>query len=324
MVNRFLTGRLLTGLCWLVFLLSLGVWVGIRHADEFALPTLLSYGPRWIWAIPALLVLPACFFSVRRLLPVLASLIVATGPVLQLETAPTLSSRTQPPFTIVTINGGQTITSEGLARLAHDEGADVISLQEWNAPRERQPVVDGYSVICEGSLCVLSRWPMRLDGALDRRLIGGYFMMALRIRLTTPLGDVAVAALHLETVRDGIEAVQKREADALRKLRANILFRDLESRVVSRWLADTREPLLIAGDFNLPSDSAIFRKYWTRWDDAFQAAGWGYGWTKFTRWWGIRIDHILFDRSRWEIVEAKVGDDLGSDHRPVIARFVRY
>jgi endonuclease/exonuclease/phosphatase (EEP) superfamily protein YafD len=50
---------------------------------------------------------------------------------------------------------------------------------------------------------------------------------------------------------------------------------------------------LVAGDFNMPAESAIFRECWANRTDAFRAAGWGFGHTKFSRWWGTRIDHIL-------------------------------
>jgi endonuclease/exonuclease/phosphatase (EEP) superfamily protein YafD len=76
--------------------------------------------------------------------------------------------------------------------------------------------------------------------------------------------------------------------------------------------------LLIAGDFNLPPESAIFRASWGGYTDAFPAAGCGYGYTKFTRWWGARIDHVLAGAG-WQVRDCTVGPDVGSDHRPVLA-----
>ena len=70
----------------------------------------------------------------------------------------------------------------------------------------------------------------------------------------------------------------------------------------------------------MPSDSTIFARHWSRYSDAFEEAGLGFGYTKFTRWHGIRIDHLLSDRGL-SVVQCRVGPDVGSDHRPLIATF---
>ena len=79
-----------------------------------------------------------------------------------------------------------------------------------------------------------------------------------------------------------------------------------------------RGPLLLAGDFNLPVESAIYGQYWAQFSNAFSAAGLGLGHTKFTRWHGVRIDHILAGPS-WRFRRCWVGPDVKSDHRPLIA-----
>ena len=40
---------------------------------------------------------------------------------------------------------------------------------------------------------------------------------------------------------------------------------------------------ILAGDFNLPVDSAIYREYWSGYRDAFSDAGWGFGYTEWPR-----------------------------------------
>jgi endonuclease/exonuclease/phosphatase (EEP) superfamily protein YafD len=46
--------------------------------------------------------------------------------------------------------------------------------------------------------------------------------------------------------------------------------------------------------------------------------GRGLGGTRLNGWIRARIDHVVADDS-WEIVEAEVGQDVGSDHLPMIA-----
>ena len=93
-----------------------------------------------------------------------------------------------------------------------------------------------------------------------------------------------------------------------------------ESEAARRRVDQAAGPRIVAGDFNLVETSAIYRTYWGDLSDAFAAAGLGFGNTKSTRLWGVRIDHILTDGSL-RATACRVGQDLGSDHAPVIAEF---
>jgi endonuclease/exonuclease/phosphatase (EEP) superfamily protein YafD len=76
--------------------------------------------------------------------------------------------------------------------------------------------------------------------------------------------------------------------------------------------------MLLAGDFNMPVESRIYRQAWGSFRNAFDEAGIGWGQTKQTRWFGTRIDHILYS-SHWRCRKSWVGPSMGSDHRPMIA-----
>lgn len=75
--------------------------------------------------------------------------------------------------------------------------------------------------------------------------------------------------------------------------------------------------MIVAGDFNTPVESRIFQQHWGDITDAFSYAGSGFGMTKYNGWIRARIDHVLTgDGITPE--RAVVGQDLGSDHRPLI------
>jgi endonuclease/exonuclease/phosphatase (EEP) superfamily protein YafD len=92
--------------------------------------------------------------------------------------------------------------------------------------------------------------------------------------------------------------------------------RRLESELASQMAAEVEGPIVIAGDFNMPVESAIYQQYWSNWENAFSSAGLGYGHTKFTRFFGARIDHVLVNRE-WDVLAARIGPNLGGDHRPL-------
>ena len=93
------------------------------------------------------------------------------------------------------------------------------------------------------------------------------------------------------------------------------------SRRAANWVTQGGTPAIVAGDFNTPAESAIFRQYWSDLDDAFAEAGLGYGGTRVLRWFRVRIDHVL-TTGALRAVRAEVGADLGSDHLPLIADFI--
>jgi len=266
---------------------------------------------------------PAAFWKRSLLVPLfLAFIICLMGP-MQFEFPGFRSSDDCCRVTVLTLNAHDAVEAGSLRRVTEASGADILALQEWGKELTKSELA-GWNVECAGGLCIASRHPVSHFETLDRRIIGGYFAMAVAAQIATPVTRVSFFSVHLETVREGVEPIlQSSGLSGAREMRANLLFRNLESRVVERWIRERSEfPVIVAGDFNLPTDSAIYRRHWGDWTNAFEAAGFGFGYTKFTSWWGIRIDHVLFDH-RWRAVSCQVNSDVGSDHRPVTATLLR-
>jgi endonuclease/exonuclease/phosphatase (EEP) superfamily protein YafD len=81
--------------------------------------------------------------------------------------------------------------------------------------------------------------------------------------------------------------------------------------------------LIIAGDFNLPVESTIYRRFWSGFTNAFEEVGNGLGWTKREGLLHIRIDHVLMRSKSLVPRRAVVGRDWYSDHLPVIVDIER-
>ncbi len=173
------------------------------------------------------------------------------------------------------------------------------------------------------SLCLASRfgivsWEER--DPMDFWKVGGSGAIA-RALLDTPAGMVRIGLVHLETPRDALDNYGDLSTiPTLGKVtRENMAERDWESRVAREWIFRGDDlPTIVGGDFNLPTESAIYRRHWGDLRNAFSRNGFGMGVTKQTRRWGIRIDHIL---TTGEIVTDRtaVGRPVGSDHLPFVA-----
>lgn len=308
---------------------ALGAWALLYFGgDRWWLATVLLFGPRWVLALPLLWLLPLGLIADRRILPWLAlAAVVVAWPVMGLSitlTKPAAGAARDLRLLTYNIGSEYGAPAPELAdvwRLVRIAQPDVVTLQECTISADELVVMfPGYHANGNASTCFLSRFPIVAVDARDRQDVQAMRGSGIidRFEIATPKGIVSVLNLHLETVRKGLERVVARSDGATSAMRYSVAERRVESQLAREWATRARVPQLIAGDFNIPADSAIFRSYWGDFTDAYSRCGMGYGYTKMTKWFGIRIDHVLFD-SRWECLEVTVDKSMpAGDHRPLI------
>jgi endonuclease/exonuclease/phosphatase (EEP) superfamily protein YafD len=311
------------------------VWLLLRfEGDRWWFATLLLYGPRWIYALPmVLLVPPALLWRRRWLLPLGLSLPLIVGPLMGFNLGWAGWGRTDTvDFRVLTYNIERfNVSEQSFATLLDTTGPDAVAVQECAGPGPWR-IPQGWNVQRAGELLVASRHPiLRHEVSCCRRPAREHPTVdALYCVLDTPAGTVGFCNVHLETPRRGLSAVLDRETilDLTEADRAEawIEYRRLESADVAQWLAGFPEPKIIAGDFNMPIDSTIYRESWQSYANAFDQTGFGLGYTKQAvirgHCFGLRIDHILTS-APWQACRCWVGPDLGSDHLPMLADLVR-
>jgi endonuclease/exonuclease/phosphatase (EEP) superfamily protein YafD len=300
--NRALA-RLVVRCCWLYAAGVVCLWLLLRTAaDRWWPATLVLYGPRWVWALPLT--------------------VLFVGPVMGLNVpfqALMAPDAAGPGLRILTCNTeGTFVDAEALRALIATTRPQIVALQEWSYHQESELFGDdGWHVRTDNQLCLGSRYPIRDAQVLSSKERGGT-VCGVRYDLQTPGGVLSFFNFHLASPREGLEEVLADPFRGPAELRANTALRWRESEVASRWVAEVAGPVLLAGDLNLPDDSAIFRHHWSPFADAFSSAGLGWGYTKFTHWHGVRIDHMLAGPG-WQFRRCRVGPDVKSDHRPLIA-----
>jgi endonuclease/exonuclease/phosphatase (EEP) superfamily protein YafD len=289
----------------------------MRLGDAMIIPTLLAYGARWVWLVPVVALAPLALWRRSLGLPLAFALAVWLLGIMQFQVPHLPVARACCRVTVLTLNGNRAARPEAVRQVVQAMQPDVIAMQEWEQTSTAS-ALPGWTVHCDGELCLGSRRPMSNVAVLSIPTPTGHRAMVMSAEITTEAGPVSFCSIHLETVRKGIEPMLHAGFGATDELRDNLVFRDRESRAAASWiLAHSAHPAIVAGDFNMPTDSAIYRRNWNTWSDGFESAGTGLGHTKFTSLWGIRIDHVLFD-ANWRAVSARVGPDVGSDHRPLI------
>jgi endonuclease/exonuclease/phosphatase family metal-dependent hydrolase len=143
----------------------------------------------------------------------------------------------------------------------------------------------------------------------------------VRYELETPAGLLTFFSLHLASPRRGLHEMIHEPRQGIADLQAGSALRGEQFENLSLEVADGTGPLLLAGDFNTPTESSLFRDVWGRYTDAFTSAGWGWGYTFLGNRTTVRIDHILAGPG-WHCERSWVGPYLGPPHRPVLADLI--
>ena len=326
--------RLVRLLAWCCLFELLATWFAIAVlGDRVWWSVMFLFGPRWVLSLPWFGMAPWLLADWRRaLLPALAGAAIVLFGLLDfhlgLHRAPLASGV---PFRVLELNadgGGGPIQERIFAEL-RDQKADLVVIVECG-PGLAQAIKSLGEYQTRSSdfpgLCLLSRgailsWQQRSQRDVFEQGGAGYIVRAV---VSTAAGPVRVGLVHVATPRHALDSYFSLHQIPNQgpQTWVNINQRDEESGFARQWILQGEAlPTIIAGDLNLTTESAIYRRYWGDFRNAFGRAGWGTGYTKHTRRWGVRIDHVLTSDDIGTHA-AFVGPDVGSDHWPLIADLV--
>ena len=303
------------------------LWLVIELLTDRAWPaTLIAFGPRWPAAVPLLpLAILVLVVASGRQRAVLILFLVLTGIVLVVGFMDFRLGLARGPdnpikrIRIMTYNlGGSGVTAEALDRLLKVEAVDIAVLQECPF-YDYSPARLGWKFFYGGDLCLQSRYPFSvLDVPDPDEVWRRHTLEPLRFTIEGPTGRLQLLNVHLDTIRGGVNALAARGWRGLPEFAFNRDESKLESQAARDRVNLSTEPLIVAGDFNLPVESAIYRASWGDLTNVFSRCGRGLGHTKFTQLFGIRIDHVLTS-DHWTCTEARVlSTSFGGDHAPLV------
>jgi endonuclease/exonuclease/phosphatase (EEP) superfamily protein YafD len=327
------TGRF----CWLYAIGAAAVFVLMRVAGErWWVATLLLFWPRWVWLAPVAVLLPLCALLQRRMgvVVILTGIIILCGIMgFRIPWRQALpqdaSSQSLRVFTC-NLHGTNTRVEALKAAIAQCR-PDVVLLQEF--PAEFEPAMLNQAgwytdVWLDGF--VASRFPIHrvkdlvpADATAQAYTAEGWpaghvFCYAVDL----PGGTIHLVNVHLASPHQALALLRDDIRAGIVPLKVNSARRTYESILVRAQLRDMGLPCVMAGDFNTTDDSPLFQRAWSDFDDAFTAAGFGFGTTYAEHHTWLRIDHILYNDG-WRCTECNVRPPIGSGHRPVFANLVR-
>jgi endonuclease/exonuclease/phosphatase (EEP) superfamily protein YafD len=301
------------------------------------------YLPRVVVAAPLpVLVIVLAAAGLRRLLwTQIAAFLLIVFPLMGFVLPwPTFPSRDAPVVRVLSYNidsgnGGVDDIVEEIDRHA----ADVVFLQEVGAYeplntllRARYPVVNSAN-----QFIVASKYPVLSASDPDKLDYEGRRRSPRFVRqvLDTPLGHIVFYNVHPLSPRETFYSLRghglRREilSGRLFSSASSAVFQDnsgLRTMQVQAFAGSAQgetDPVVLAGDTNLPGLSFVFHQYLSGYQDGFAQVGWGFGYTfPSDRQPWMRIDRILAS-PELRFVRFEVGNSRASDHRCVVADLQR-
>lgn len=318
-------GRIVQFGCWLYLAAVLVIWAIVGWAGDRWWPaSVMMFGPRWIYALPLVILVPAVVVFRRwALWPLGIVLVIIVGPLMGfcMPWQSLVAAKTPEPRVRVlscNVHYGQ-LDPVALGLVIKETQPDIVALQGWLG--KHRPIVfaeGAWHVRRDGELCLGTRYEIRgVEVGADWEFREGRGALA-QYHIEWPVGTIPFFNIHLASPRTGLEALADHRPGAGAILQANSTLRRTQAEVIRRLTIEGGSRTLLAGDFNTPPDSAIYAEFWSPFRNAFSEAGWGWGHTFFTRRAAIRIDHQLAGPG-WRCRRCWVGPEVGSPHRPLIA-----
>lgn len=312
-------------------------------SEQWWLGSVLTFLPRTPWAAPGMILIVVgmvwrsrtVWVNLALSLFVVWSIVGFNVPwpslIASIESRDVSSDHDAPTIRVVSANTQHFEPDFGLLlREIRAAKPDVIALQEASRPPKSlsDQYPDWHSIRVRG-LWVGSKWPIKLIGQCNSDVYDR--VTAIMVEVAAPFGTFLVTDLHLMTARRSLIYLHPKSIIAgsgQETVNEALMERSEEARQTREFVTEFGgdRPLVICGDFNMPTSSSIYRTCFGDFANSFEQTSWGCGYTapcRKIRYWPTnvpwqRIDHILADHN-WRITNSQVGRRDGSDHRLMAA-----
>lgn len=172
-------------------------------------------------------------------------------------------------------------------------------------------------------LAIFSKYPIVNEGTVfDSKHNNGSIFVDIRVKKDT----IRIYNTHLESMSiqadklGDVDGIKKYYRQTIRKLKNGIQMRSKQIKILMEHIENSPHPVILAGDFNDVPYSYTYFTVRSYLQNAFEAAGRGFGFTYNKVLFFLRIDNIFADQ-RFEILQFNTHREVDySDHYPISAK----
>jgi endonuclease/exonuclease/phosphatase (EEP) superfamily protein YafD len=315
--------------------------LSMRYVGErWSVTTLLIYLPRLGWIVPLPVVVLLLFAVNERRLGYLLTLFVpifVVFPLMGLKLGG--SSNGTQAVRLMTWNTFYGRNDNGaILEAVNIEQPDVF-LSQATGHRTKELFREqarGYTLDTDDEFFIATKFPI-VEKHVPPHLAEDPDHPAAWVRYTlkTPQGLVDVFSIHPRSPREGVEEARGNGfrsrltnlgllGSSAHAVAQNTLLRTRQLETLDAALRTAKNPILVAGDTNLPTSSWLFHHVFDdlALSDAFDRVGAGFGYTFPAKVPWMRIDRVLASHD-FTFLRIHDGGGLSSDHRYVVVDLAR-
>ena len=226
------------------------------------------------------------------------------------------------------IRRGRLVSEEansGILEFIREENPDIICIQEFSRIVARQLKAYPYRFQTpyfsgKTTQAIFSKYPILNGGSLDFPNSGNNALFA---DIAYEKDTLRIYNIHLESFQiHSFSSLLSRNLgiDFLKRLQYTASKHREQADLLMAHKAKSPYPSIFTGDFNQTPYSPTFHKLQSGMRDTFKEKGNGWGTTFKRNIISARVDFILTDAERFEVIEHQNFDLQHSDHLPVMAR----
>lgn len=213
---------------------------------------------------------------------------------------------------------------EQIVALIKTRKPDILTLQEYkeNSDVDLSHYPYEYKKLSDGKLksgqAIFSKYPIINTGSIEFPNTSNNAIFA---DLVKDKDTIRVYNLHLQSLKIDANVDKLKNEDSERLVKRIGTTFEMQQSQVELFLKHKNEckyPIIISGDFNNTAFSYVYKEIKGNLKDAFKREGNGFGRTFDFKFFPIRIDFILVDKSM-TVNRFKTYDEKLSDHYPIMA-----
>lgn len=219
----------------------------------------------------------------------------------------------------------ETNIEKSIENLIKDNNPDILSLQEYHPHKNtdlsrykyKYEKLDGKKV--KYGQAIFSSYPIINSGSIEfaNTANNAIFVDVVKDKDTIRIYNIHLQSSHINT---DVGNLKKEDSERLLKtLSTTFKMQQDQAELFNKHRKTCPHRMIVTGDFNNTAYSYVYRQIKGDLQDAFEAAGNGFGRTFDFKFFPTRIDFILTDKD-FKVNGFKTFDQKLSDHYPIMAK----
>jgi endonuclease/exonuclease/phosphatase family metal-dependent hydrolase len=186
--------------------------------------------------------------------------------------------------------------------------------------------------ILTGGIAIISKFPIVHKGEIFTEK-SNYANRSIFTDIRVNSDTIRIVNLHFHSMvlnplpsTTNLSSMKQFTIDTYARVKSGLLFREKQANMILDFINNSPYPVIVAGDFNEIPYGYVYRKFSKFFDNAFEEAGNGFGFSINTTFPFLRIDNQFYDANTFDAIHYTTFREISiSEHYPIqtVYRFIK-